>query len=277
MALEYETVWISDTHLGSRGCRAADLSRFLKHVRCKRLYLVGDIIDMWRLRQKWYWPGEHNDVIRRLLNHARHGTEVVFVPGNHDEAARQFDTFNLEFGGIRIAPFATHVTDDGRRLLIIHGDQFDMVVRHSRIVSMLGSKAYDSLVVFNRWYNGWRRRLGYPYQSLSQAIKLKVKSACNFISRFEEALINEASRLGYDGVVCGHVHKAEYRGGDVEYYNCGDWVEGCTAVVEHPGGRMQVIDVEPLLDGLDRDEPDDWRELVRWDDRIFDEAIGGAA
>ncbi|MEM7682800.1 MAG: UDP-2,3-diacylglucosamine diphosphatase [Planctomycetota bacterium] len=246
MTLDVRTVFLSDCHLGSRATDARALSQFLKYTRCQRIYLVGDIIDMWRLRQRWYWPGEHNNVVRRLLNHTKHGTDVVLIPGNHDEAARQF--FDSDFGGVRVVPFAVHVTADRRRLLVTHGDQFDLVVRHSRVVSMLGAQAYDLLVMANRRYNALRRRLGLPYQSLSKAVKSKVKTACMFVSRFEEALMHEAERRGLDGVVCGHIHQAEVRtDGPVAYYNCGDWVEGCTAIVEHHDGRMELIDAEQVL------------------------------
>lgn len=253
MTLDYRTVFISDTHLGSRGCQAAALSKFIKYVRCERLYLVGDIVDMWRLKQRWYWPGEHNNVLRRILNQTKHHTDVVLVPGNHDEGARQF--LHSDFGGIRVLPYAVHVTADDKRLLVIHGDQFDLVVKHSRFVSMLGGKAYESLINFNRRYNNARRMLGLPYQSLSKTIKGKVKSACMFISKFEETLANEAERRGLDGVVCGHIHEPAAREANPEestsYYNCGDWVESCTALVEHHDGRMEIIDgiaaVEAML------------------------------
>ena len=251
MTLDYRTVFISDAHLGSRGCQAAALSKFIKYLRCDRLYLVGDIVDMWRLKQKWYWPGEHNNVLRRILNQTKHGTDVVFVPGNHDEAARQF--LHSNFGGIRVMPYAVHHTADDRQLLVIHGDQFDLVVKHSRFVSMLGAKAYDSLITFNRRYNSLRRRAGLPYQSLSKSIKSRVKSACTFISNFEEALAYEAERRGLDGVVCGHIHEPAAREPEVEgtaYYNCGDWVESCTALVEHHDGRMEVIDGIAAIDAM---------------------------
>ncbi|MEM1107207.1 MAG: UDP-2,3-diacylglucosamine diphosphatase [Planctomycetota bacterium] len=284
MTLDYRTVFISDTHLGSRGCQAAALSRFIKYVRCDRLYLVGDIVDMWRLKQRWYWPGEHNNVLRRILNQTKHHTDVVLVPGNHDEAARQF--LHSDFGGIRVLPYAVHVTADDRRLLVIHGDQFDLVVKHSRFVSMLGGKAYEGLIAFNRRYNSARRALGLPYQSLSKTIKGKVKSACMFISRFEETLAREAERRGLDGVVCGHIHEpapapgsqgngknAENSSGGTAYYNCGDWVESCTALVEHHDGRMEVIDGIGAVDEmLARDEaaagqpdPPSLAELLRSD------------
>ncbi len=277
MTLDYRTVFISDTHLGSRGCQAAALSKFIKYVRCERLYLVGDIVDMWRLKQRWYWPGEHNNVLRRILNQTKHHTDVVLVPGNHDEAARQF--LHSDFGGIRVLPYAVHVTADDRRLLVIHGDQFDLVVKHSRFVSMLGGKAYEGLISFNRRYNTARRMLGLPYQSLSKSIKGKVKSACMFISKFEETLAKEAERRGLDGVVCGHIHEPAARpaapedGYDTAYYNCGDWVESCTALVEHHDGRMEVIDgiaaVEAMLAhneaAAGQPDPPSLTELLRCD------------
>lgn len=245
MQQRYRTVWISDLHLGARGCRAEDLSMFLKHIRCERLYLVGDIIDMWRLKSRWYWPEAHNDVLRRILNHARHDTEVIFLPGNHDDAARQFH--HQEFGGVKLLPYAVHVTADGRRLLITHGDQFDLVVQHQRWLSKLGAFSYELLLRINRHYNNYRRWMGKPYWSMSQAIKGKVKQACTFISRFEEFLMKEAARQGMQGVVCGHIHKAEMReqkvsGKRIEYFNCGDWVESCTALVEHADGTLEIID-----------------------------------
>ncbi|MBB6428375.1 UDP-2,3-diacylglucosamine diphosphatase [Algisphaera agarilytica] len=275
MTLDYRTVFISDTHLGSRGCQAAALSKFIKYVRCDRLYLVGDIVDMWRLKQRWYWPGEHNNVLRRILNQTKHHTDVVLVPGNHDEAARQF--LHSDFGGIRVLPYAVHVTADDRRLLVIHGDQFDLVVKHSRFVSMLGGKAYEALIAFNRRYNQARVKLGLPYQSLSKTIKGKVKSACMFISKFEETLAQEAEKRGLDGVVCGHIHEPAAREANSEhptsYYNCGDWVESCTAMVEHHDGRMEVIDgIKAVEDMLARDQaalgqpdPPSLHELIRSD------------
>ena len=242
MKLEYRTVWISDTHLGSKGARAKELSRFLKQIRCEKLYLVGDIIDCWRLKSRWYWPAEHNDVIRRILKHASRGTEVIYTPGNHDDAARQF--VHMAFGGVDIKPHTEHETEDGKKLFVTHGDQYDLVVQHSKLLAVLGSVAYETLLKINRYYNIVRRWLGMPYASLSQAIKLKVKRACTFISKFEEILAQEAHKRGMDGVVCGHIHKAESREMDngVQYLNCGDWVESCTALVEHMDGRLEIID-----------------------------------
>jgi UDP-2,3-diacylglucosamine pyrophosphatase LpxH len=250
--LEYRTVFISDLHLGSRGARARDLAAFLKRVKCQKLYLVGDVIDMWRLKQRWFWPKPHNKVVRRILRMAnKKRTEVILVPGNHDEAARQF--VGLSFGNVRLQRNCVHETADGKRLLVTHGDEFDLVVQHARLLSVFGSWAYDWLVTVNRYYNRIRARLGLRYASLSQAIKMRVKGACKFISAFEDTLVDVARHKGCDGVVCGHIHKAECRPpGDqgVAYYNCGDWVESCTAIVEHDDGKIQLIDGIALVEAL---------------------------
>jgi len=268
MKLKYRTIFISDTHLGSKGARAADLSQFLKHVRCEKLYLVGDIIDMWRLKSRWYWPKKHNDVVRRILKHAkRKKTQVIYVPGNHDDAARQF--VDLNFGGIDIRLQDVHETVDGRRLLITHGDQFDLVVTHSPLLSALGGMAYEWLLRMNRWYNWCRERMGLPYASLSQAIKSRVKSACTFISNFEDALSNEARKYKLDGVVCGHIHKAEIRleEGDIQYFNCGDWVESCTALAETFDGTIELLDGLQVIarvkamNELDKQQPEDTDDI----------------
>ncbi|QDU71965.1 UDP-2,3-diacylglucosamine diphosphatase [Mucisphaera calidilacus] len=246
--LRYRTVFVSDVHLGTNGCHAKDLSRLLRRIDCQRLYLVGDIIDMWRLRQRWYWPSDHNDVIRRLLKIAGK-TEVIFIPGNHDEAARQY--CGLEFGGVRVEHDAIHTNADGRRLLVVHGDEFDMVVKHSPWLARLGAWAYSWLTTLNTWYNKLRSLFGLQYWSLAAYIKLKVKHACTFISSFEKTLARAAIHQGVEGVVCGHIHKAEVRTLEgVAYYNCGDWVESCTLLVEHDDGRMELIDGLKLLENL---------------------------
>ena len=248
--LRVRTLFLSDCHLGSNGARADELARFLKQVECERLYLVGDIIDGWRLRQRWFWPDAHNTVFRRILKMSHRGTDVIYVPGNHDEAARQF--CGLVFGGIRIATDAVHETADGRRLLVTHGDKFDLVVQNSRFLSVAGAVGYEILLRLNRWYNAARKLVGLQYYSLSQAIKARVKSACTFISNFEQALVEEARRGGFDGVVCGHIHKAEVRDLDgIRYLNCGDWVESCTALVEHADGRIELVDGLAFLKSRD--------------------------
>jgi len=248
LRLKYRTVFLSDLHLGSRGCRAEEVASFLKHVECETLYLVGDVIDMWRLRQKWRWPQAHNEVVRRILKMVKEGTRVVFIPGNHDEHARQYA--GLRFGGVEVRNESEHWTADGRKLLITHGDQFDLVVKHARLVSMLGSWAYDTLIAINHYYNVGRRLLGMRYWSLSKAIKGRVKSACTFIAKFEQTLMDEARRRGFDGVVCGHIHKAEIRTSEIAYFNCGDWVESCTALVEHEDGAIRLVDGLAFLESI---------------------------
>lgn len=235
------TVWISDIHLGTPGCNAALLLDFLRSVRCDTLYLVGDIIDGWRLKRGWYWPTGHNDVVRRVLKMARNGTRVIYIPGNHDEMLR--DYIGLNFGGVEIMAQALHETADGRRLLVLHGDEFDGVVLYARWLAFLGDSAYSLLLRLNILVNAVRRRFGLPYWSLSAYLKRKVKNAVEYISRFEEAVAHAARDRGADGVVCGHIHAAEIRRfGDITYYNDGDWVESCTALVERRDGRMEIID-----------------------------------
>ncbi|MBZ6377191.1 UDP-2,3-diacylglucosamine hydrolase [Pacificimonas flava] len=248
----YRTIWISDVHLGTRGCNADFLIDFLDSVDSDRMYLVGDIIDGWRLRKNWYWPDKHNDIIWRLLKRARRGTEVVYIPGNHDEAFRQF--VGLNFGGVEIKRTAIHETADGRRLLVCHGDEFDAVVLYARWLAVLGDMAYVTMMEINRVLNLVRQKLGMPYWSLSKHAKHKVKNAVEFIGRFEEAVAKAARSRGLDGVVCGHIHTAETRVIDgVEYYNDGDWVEGCNALVEHQDGRMEILDWTQIM--RERDKP----------------------
>jgi UDP-2,3-diacylglucosamine pyrophosphatase LpxH len=243
VAVSYRTVFISDTHLGTRGCRADFLADFLRSMRCERLFLVGDIIDGWRLRKSWYWDATHDEVLRLILGHARAGTEVTYIPGNHDEMFRGWLGMGLEVAGIRLEQDACHVTADGRRLLVIHGDEFDSVVRYARFLALLGDRAYHVALLLNQWFNALRRRLGHPYWSLSAWLKRQVKEAVKAIDRFEEALAGEAHRRGFDGVVCGHIHHAQMRHvNGVLYINDGDWVESCTALVEHQDGQLEVID-----------------------------------
>ena len=237
----YRTVFVSDVHLGTKDCRADFLAEFLRRTECERLYLVGDIVDGWRLRKSWYWDAHHDEVIRLVLAMARRGTEVTYIPGNHDELFR--DWLGLEVAGIRLTREAEHRTADGRRLLVIHGDEFDSVVRYARTIALLGDRAYDTALALNRNFNALRRRLGYPYWSLSQWLKRQVKGAVKAIDRFETALAHAARSRGFDGVVCGHIHHAEMRDiGGVLYCNDGDWVEGCTALVEHADGTLALVD-----------------------------------
>lgn len=237
----YRTIFLSDLHLGTRGARSDFLADFLRRVECERLYLVGDIVDGWRLRKSWYWDAHHDEVIRLVLRMARNGTEVVWIPGNHDEIFREW--LGLEIAGVRLQKEAVHTAADGRRFLVIHGDEFDGVIRYAKVLAHLGDWAYDWALWTNRYFNAVRRRLGYPYWSLSQWLKRQVKEAVKAIDRFETALAGEARRRGLDGVVCGHIHHAEMRMvNGVLYMNDGDWVESCTALVEHADGRFELVD-----------------------------------
>lgn len=236
----YRTIWISDIHLGTRGCNAKMLIDFLDSVDSETMYLVGDIIDGWRLKKRFYWPAMHNDVVWRIMKRAKRGTRVVYIPGNHDEMFRQFT--GLNFGGVEIRRRALHDTADGRKLLVLHGDEFDTIMLAHRWLAFVGDAAYTMLMRLNVVVNAVRQRMGLPYWSLSKMAKHKVKNAVAFISRFEEIVAHEAGTRGVDGVVCGHIHNAEMREIEgVEYYNDGDWVEGCTALVEHFDGRMEIL------------------------------------
>ncbi|WP_063550161.1 UDP-2,3-diacylglucosamine diphosphatase [Burkholderia territorii] len=236
----YRTIWLSDIHLGSSGCQAPYLLDFLRHNDSEYLYLVGDIIDGWQLKKGWYWPQAHNDVVQKVLRKARKGTQVVYIPGNHDEGARQF--CDLAFGDIQVRGEAFHTTLAGKRLWIVHGDLFDGVIQHAKWLAYLGDTLYTLILVLNRWFNRIRSRLGFQYWSLSQYLKHQVKNAVNFISQFETVMTDEARRRGCDGVVCGHIHKAEIRDIDgVLYCNDGDWVESLSALVETMEGELKIV------------------------------------
>ncbi len=240
----YRAIFISDLHLGTPGCQAEALLEFLKTHTCDTLYLVGDIIDGWQLRRKWYWPQAHNDVVQKLLRKARKGCRVVYVPGNHDEFARDF--LDHSFGGVEVVEHAVHTTADGKKLWVIHGDYFDGVIQFAKWLAYVGDTLYDWALKANRHLNYMRGRLGMPYWSLSAYLKLKVKKAVNFISDFEVAVAHEAKKLGYDGVVCGHIHHAEIRNIDgVLYCNDGDWVESLSTLVEHHDGRLEILTFDP--------------------------------
>lgn len=244
---EYRAIWISDIHLGTSGCQANYLLDFLKHNDAKKIYLVGDIIDGWKLRKSWYWPQAHNDVIQKLLRKARKGSEVIYIPGNHDEMARQF--FGLTFGDISIQDEVIHVTLDGRRLWVTHGDLFDGVMQYAKWLAYVGDSMYSLILVINRWFNSIRIRMGLQYWSLSQYLKHQVKNAVSYISSFETIMAREARHRGCDGVVCGHIHKAEIRDIDgLTYCNDGDWVESLTALVETMDGELKIIEWRHILD-----------------------------
>ncbi|MEO1744934.1 MAG: UDP-2,3-diacylglucosamine diphosphatase [Pseudomonadota bacterium] len=237
----YRTLFVSDVHLGTRGCQAEMFLDFLREHEAEKIYLVGDIFDGWRLRKGWYWPQSHNDVVQKLLRKARKGTEIIYIPGNHDEVMRQF--FGTHFGGIEVMDRAVHETADGTKLLVIHGDQFDMVVMNAKWLAHVGDWAYTVALGLNYWFNRLRRLWGGQYWSLSKWAKLKVKKAVNFIGDFEKVLANEAAVSKVDGVVCGHIHHATMKTYDgIQYINTGDWVESCTAIAEDKDGKLHLID-----------------------------------
>jgi UDP-2,3-diacylglucosamine pyrophosphatase LpxH len=237
----WRTVFLSDIHLGTRGCQAELLLDFIRHMECDTLYLVGDIVDGWKLKGGWHWPQAHNDVVQKILRLARKGTRVVYVPGNHDDRARDF--CGTHFGGVEVVRDEIHTAADGRRYLVVHGDEFDGIVQHARWLAFVGDWAYRTILAANTWFNRARRRLGMGYWSLSAWLKVKVKKALQFIEDFEAAVTDEARRRGVDGVICGHIHKAEIRDvNGIAYLNDGDWVESCTALVEHADGRFEIVE-----------------------------------
>jgi UDP-2,3-diacylglucosamine pyrophosphatase LpxH len=245
--LWFRSIWISDTHLGTIGCQAGRLLDFLRCTESAHLYLVGDIIDGWQLRRRWYWHQTHNDVVQKILRKARKGTNVVYIPGNHDEAVRHF--IDVAFGGIVIQHEAIHCTARGKRLLVTHGDVFDGVVQCAKWLAYLGDRLYTITLRLSHHLNTLRARLGLPHWSLSQFLKHKVKNAVAYITAFEEALAREAKSRGLDGVVCGHIHKAEIRDIDgIVYCNDGDWVESLTALVETTDGELRIVRWQEILD-----------------------------
>ena len=237
--MEYKTVWISDLHLGTRGCNARGLLDFLRHNEFRTLYLVGDAIDIWRLKKDRYWPQTHNDVVQKILRKARHGTKIVVIPGNHDEFCRNFLGV---YGNVAIKTHDVYTTATGRRLLVMHGHEFDTVIKHAKWLAYLGDAGYTFLLNANRPLNYLRQRLGLGYWSLSAYAKRRVKNAVSYISQFEEAVVHYAEMYDADGVVCGHIHTPAIRNiRGVAYYNCGDWVENSTALVEHFDGTIRLF------------------------------------
>ena len=250
----FRSLFISDVHLGTRGCQAERLLDFLRYHDADAIYLVGDIVDGWQLRSNWYWPQTHNDVVQKLLRKGRKGARLIYVPGNHDEFLRGY--YGTHFGGIEVVESIIHEAPDGRRYLVIHGDIFDLVVTQARWLALLGDKAYEFAIVVNRLFNAARRRLGFPYWSLSQWAKLKVKNAVSYIGEFEKTLVAEAQRNHVDGVICGHIHKAAIHDDfGIRYINCGDWVESCTAIAEHQDGRLEIITWTPTTYEAEPAEP----------------------
>jgi UDP-2,3-diacylglucosamine pyrophosphatase LpxH len=243
MQKTYRSIFISDVHLGTRDCKAEQLNNFLKHNSCETLYLVGDIIDAWKIQQnKWRWKQSHTNVVRRILGHAKRGTRVVYVAGNHDEFLRPMIPYGFSFGHVEIHNQIEHLGADGKHYLVVHGDLFDGITRLAPWISFLGDKAYDFVLSINSRFNWVRHRLGFGYWSLSRFLKHKVKKAVDFMFQFERNLVGYCRKRGFDGVICGHIHHAEIKEIDgVMYMNDGDWVESMTALVEHHDGRWEII------------------------------------
>jgi UDP-2,3-diacylglucosamine pyrophosphatase LpxH len=240
VAVRCRAAFISDVHLGTRGCQAELLLEFIRALDCETLYLVGDIVDGWKLKSGWHWPQAHNDVVQKVLRMARRGVKIVYIPGNHDEVIRDF--CGVHFGGVVVVRDAIHEAADGRRYLVTHGDEFDGVVQNARWLAFLGDWSYRALIALNTHFNRARRLFGLNYWSLSAFLKHKVKDAVAFIDRFEIAMADEARRRGVSGVICGHIHKAEIREFDgVHYLNDGDWVESCTALIERFDGGFEIV------------------------------------
>jgi UDP-2,3-diacylglucosamine pyrophosphatase LpxH len=236
----WRSIWISDVHLGTKHAQVDALLEFLKDTECDFLYIVGDLIDGWELRRRWYWTESHNTLIQKLLRKQRKRTRVVYITGNHDEFLEPF--LGLRFGGLRLAREAIHVSAAGRRYLVIHGHQFDGLTHFNRLLERVGSRLYDRILDLNLWLNRIRRRLGLGYWSVSAYLKQRAKKAVQYVSRYETAMIRLAETKGVDGIICGHIHRAEMRRvGGFEYLNCGDWVESCTALAEDDSGHFTLI------------------------------------
>ena len=243
MTKSYRSIFISDVHLGTRDCKAEALNNFLKHNSCDTLYLVGDIIDAWKIQQnKWRWKQSHTNVVRRVLGHAKRGTKVIFIAGNHDEFLRPMIRYGFSFGLIEIHNQAEHIGADGKHYLVTHGDLFDGITRLAPWLAFLGDKLYDLVLDWNSKFNALRRKLGLGYWSLSKFLKHRVKKATDFMFQFEKNLATYCKKRGFDGVICGHIHHAEIKDIDgIIYMNDGDWVESMTALVEHHNGKWEII------------------------------------
>jgi len=241
---DYRTVWLSDVHLGSRSCRVRLLLDFLQRTRCETLYLVGDIIDLESLRRSFFWPSSHTEVLRVLLGRSQQGTRIVYIPGNHDDDMRALVGLRLE--NIEIRHRCVHVTNQGRRLLVQHGDEFDALIKHSFLSAVMGSVAYRGLLSVSRWVHWLHELGGRPHWSLAQHVKNRLGRAQRYIATFEQASLQAARAIGVDGIVCGHIHRADLAERDgLVYCNDGDWVESCTALVEHSSGELELVAWRP--------------------------------
>ncbi|MEZ5460729.1 UDP-2,3-diacylglucosamine diphosphatase [Dokdonella sp.] len=244
MSTRVRSVFISDVHLGTRACQAERLLEFLRAYSAENLFMVGDIVDFWAMKREVRWTQAQNTVVQKILRRARHGEQVYFIPGNHDEALREH--VGISFGDIALVQEHVHVMADGKRFLVLHGDEFDQVTRYHRWVAVLGDIAYNWLVRINVWLSWVRRRLDIPgYWSLAGYAKRKVKIAVSFVGDFESSVARAVRERGLDGVICGHIHVAAmHRVDGIDYVNCGDWVDSCTAIVEHHDGRLELIEWE---------------------------------
>ncbi len=242
--MKYRSIWISDTHLGYKNSNAEFLLQFLAKTQVDHLYLVGDIIDFWSLRRTPFWPQAHNDVVKCVLDKAKSGTSVTYVPGNHDEAIRHHGEMLL--GNVKLVSEAVHVSRDGKCFWVTHGDQFDSAVQCNGFTKFIGNHAYEVLLRLNQVVGYFRRKMGFPYWSLSSYVKSQSQNAMTYIDRYEKAVLHETRRRGFDGVICGHIHHANFiQDDDVLYMNTGDWVENCSAIVEHMDGRMELFRLHP--------------------------------
>jgi len=240
LPLRVQSIFISDVHLGYRGCQADYLLHFLASVEARNIFVIGDLIDFWALRRQMYWPASHQEVLRTLLTRARTGTRVVYIPGNHDELCR--DLCGTHYGAVEVHRDYVHETADGRRMLLLHGDEFDEAVKFGAWLKRLGGAAYELILRLNQVVHAARRRCGYGYWSLADWLKHRVPNAVDYISRFERVAAAEARRRGLDGVICGHIHRPALREIDgMLYCNDGDWVESCTSLVEDLNGRLALL------------------------------------
>lgn len=261
MEKKYRSIFISDIHLGTKDCKADQLNNFLKHNSCETLYLVGDIVDAWKIKQnKWRWKQSHTNVVRRILGHAKRGTRVVYVIGNHDEFLRPYLHYGLGFGMLELTNQCEHVGADGKHYLVVHGDLFDGITRIAPWLALLGDKAYDFILSVNNKFNWILHRMGIGYFSLSRFLKRKVKKAVDFMFQFEKNLAGYCKKKGYDGVICGHIHHAEIKEIDgVMYMNDGDWVESLTALVEHHNGSWEIVtwtqETDNVVDDINSSSP----------------------
>jgi UDP-2,3-diacylglucosamine pyrophosphatase LpxH len=239
--MHYKSIFISDIHLGTRGCQADALCAFLKENTCDNLFLVGDILDGWRLRKRWYFPQSHANVIRRILTAAKRNTKVYYILGNHDEGLRTFLKFDISFGRIKILNRYDYTAVNGKKYLVIHGDFFDVLMKDKKWLMHFGDTLYDSMIWFNIQFNRVRKLIGMNYWSLSKWLKDNTKQAVKFINRYEEYVAEYCENKGYDGIICGHIHHAEIKKiGRIEYMNDGDWVESATALLEHLDGTFEI-------------------------------------